>query len=288
VKERSLVLFTLLSQLSVGAFWVLGALYWWADARAGAAAAAALTDWGILLVAPLMVLGLLASFFHLGKPLNALRALSNLGSSWLSRESLFAALFAAASGFYTILRWLHLGSATLQAAVGAGAALLGLALLYCMARSYRLRTVPAWDTWVTPAAFFIGALLLGGLVAATVAVLNPAASTDLVEPALRWIGPGAAILLAIQLAIVPLWLSRLAGAGGAARTAAGRVTVQHARLLRWRLGLAIVALAAAAATPIPRLGGEPIGTTIIAFGLALVSELIGRLLFYEAHVREGV
>ena len=44
MKERSLVAFTILVQMAVGAFWVLGALHIWAARQAGTAAADALAD----------------------------------------------------------------------------------------------------------------------------------------------------------------------------------------------------------------------------------------------------
>ena len=40
-------------------------------------------------------------------------------------------------------------------------ALLGLALIDCMAQVYRLHSVPAWDSWRTELRFFLSAALLG-------------------------------------------------------------------------------------------------------------------------------
>lgn len=45
----------------------------------------------IITTAALSVIGVLASFSHLGRPLSALNSLANLASSWLSKEALFAA-----------------------------------------------------------------------------------------------------------------------------------------------------------------------------------------------------
>lgn len=51
------------------------------------------TRFGFLAVGPVMALALIFSLFHLGSPALAFCAISNLGSSWLSREILFAVLF---------------------------------------------------------------------------------------------------------------------------------------------------------------------------------------------------
>jgi anaerobic dimethyl sulfoxide reductase subunit C (anchor subunit) len=297
VKERSLTAFTILSQMAVGAFWVLGALHTWATRQAGMAAADALTDKALLLVSPFMVLGLLCSFFHLGAPLNAWRAFANLRSSWLSREVLFAVLFTGASGLFTGLQWFKVGTFATRDGAGWAVALIGLALITSMANAYRVRTVPAWNTRATPASFFTTALLLGGLVVGSTLVINHALSIvegtdappELLRSALQWIALSAIVLLGMQLVIILLWVSGLAAGQGAALRAAARVTQKHRLILRLRLALAVVGIAVAGVALSPWGEGTGAGVTIIlAFGLALVSEVLGRLLFYEARVRHGV
>ncbi len=143
-EEQALVAFTLLAQTAVGAFWGARILD-----TAG---------WRISLL-PVVVLGimfiaLLASLLHLGKPLRAWRAVTNLGSSWLSREILLAVLFTG--GTFAGLLW------GLPPAAAWATALLGAGLVYAMARVYQVRTIPAWNTWWTLGRFTLAALLLGG------------------------------------------------------------------------------------------------------------------------------
>jgi DMSO reductase anchor subunit len=117
-------------------------------------------------VAVLAVGAMVVSFLHLGRPRNALRALSNVRSSWLSREVLFMTLFAAASVALVALEVVTLpriDTGQVEAVLAGGAALAGVGLLYSMVRVYRLRTVPAWDTAGTAAGFFGTALILGTL-----------------------------------------------------------------------------------------------------------------------------
>ncbi|MBK9373344.1 MAG: dimethyl sulfoxide reductase anchor subunit [Holophagales bacterium] len=178
MREGSLVAFTLLTQAAAGACAFLLAFEWRA-VRAGAGAsveAAALPVLSFALVAAL--LGLAASFLHLGSPRNAVRALGNLGSSWLSREILLAALFTAALAATVLLRF-RPGPAGSAAGFAHGfAAVAGFGLVVTMVRAYRLRTVPSWDQRATPVAFFATAVALGALAVAAGLALRGPASTD--------------------------------------------------------------------------------------------------------------
>ena len=282
MKERSLVAFTLLAQMAVGALWVAGVFELWGIYPDG-------TDLVSLGVPLLMVLGLLASFLHLGAPLNAWRALSNVRSSWLSREILFSTLFTGASGMAVVLKGFELGSAAVHDAILWATALLGLGLIFSMSRAYQLRTVPAWSTPLTPLSFFTTTLLLGGLAVGVMVVFDPGVSAESVRSALRWIAGGGVVLWGVQLALVRLWIARLTGEQGAAARAADRLVREHGSIFRLRLVLAILSLAAAAIVLLPWGTGAMAKVAIIAaFVLALVSDVLGRVLFYEAQVRYGV
>ncbi len=278
MKERSLIAFTLLAQMAVGAFWALGAVHLWAARGAGMA------DRALLGIPALMLLAILASFLHLGAPRNAWRALANLRSSWLSREILFALLFTAASGLVAGLQWFHWGDTLVWVA-----ALLGVALIVSMANAYRLRTVSGWNTWATPASFFITACLLGGLAAGAMLVLNSGIPFELRGAALRAIALGAVLLLSLELAIASLRVVRLAAGQGSALPAAAGVTRQHGLIFKLRLALALLAVAAAGIGLSPWVEGAGIGfITVAAFGLVLASEVLSRLLFYEVRLRHGL
>ena len=109
-QELALVAFTILAQMSVGAFVVLGIVHIWAMRQAGEAEADRLADRALLAIVPTLVLGLLASLFHLGNPLNAYLAVLNVGSSWLSREILVGVMFAGLGFVFAFLQWRKIGS----------------------------------------------------------------------------------------------------------------------------------------------------------------------------------
>lgn len=90
----------------------------------------------------LAVIGMLASMAHLAKPLRAPFSLRHLQSSWLSREIAAVGLF-----WVCIVVWLVgslLGSAICALVGLLCSAVSGVALLFVIARAYKVSTRPAW------------------------------------------------------------------------------------------------------------------------------------------------
>ncbi len=145
----SLILMTVLTQLSVGAFtsiWILQA--WGAQSHRTAAVV------GLLVAA----LALAASTLHLGRPIHAIRAIKMWRRSWLSREVLLFSLFAPAAAAYSLTLWIDLRNA---AAFGILTVLLGLCGVSASARLYLAPGRPAWNSPLTIAEFWCTTALLG-------------------------------------------------------------------------------------------------------------------------------
>jgi DMSO reductase anchor subunit len=158
----------------------------------------------------------------------------------LSREILFVVLFGAGwlVGFVLPeMKWIT--------------SLIGVGLIYSMAKVYQLRPMPAWNTWRTMAGFFITSALLGQL------LMN----NLLGGSRLAW--GIVAVLLAVELALI---LSSKPNAEGTVR--------------RLRVGLIAVAMLGAG---ILCIAPNPLGvwTSFPIFLMVLVEEIIGRWLFYE-------
>ena len=120
------------------------------------AQSAALRALGIS-VFPVVAAGILLSLAHLGRPLSALRALSNCFNSRLSLEVLLTAVFAVAAFGLSFIWWTWATSFALLA--GATASLLGLAAVIASAAIYRIETKRIWNSgWVTTS--FIGSTVL--------------------------------------------------------------------------------------------------------------------------------
>ncbi|MBI5294852.1 MAG: dimethyl sulfoxide reductase anchor subunit [Chloroflexi bacterium] len=223
--ETSLVVFTILVQMAVGAFW---AAQWMVDS---------IPLIPYLMIGACLGLGGFFSFAHLGAKHNAWRAPFHLKKSWLSREILFFGLFGAGwlMGFVLPeVKWIT--------------SLLGIGLIYSMAKVYHLRPMPAWNTWRTMAGFFITSALLG---------------QSLMMNLLPGTGWGIiAALLALELALA---LSAKPKAEGAS--------------VNLRVGLGIAAMLGAGMLS---LASNPLGVWIspVLFLLILIEEVIGRVLFY--------
>jgi anaerobic dimethyl sulfoxide reductase subunit C (anchor subunit) len=284
VREGSRVAFTLLTQAAVGTCAFLLAFEGRA-VREGAGAsveAAALPVLSFALFAAL--LGLAASFLHLGNPRNAVRALGNLRSSWLSREILLAALFTAALAAATFLR-LRPGPPGFDAGFAHGfAAVAGFGLVVTMARAYGLRTVPSWDQRATPVAFFVTAVALGALAVAAGIALRGSASTDPARGPIPLLATGLVVLV-VALVSGLLWLRRLAGRIGAEREAFARAGRERRGLVAARVALTALAVGAGLAT---RFAPDAAWPVVVSLALAFAAEATGRVLYYEARVRSGL
>lgn len=285
MKERALVAFTLLAQTAVGAYAVLGAIYFQLQQEVGPQTARLQTGWGFLAVAGLMAPAMGAALLHLGTPLLAWRALWNLGTSWLSREILATLLFGATSAAWAGLLWFEGGAPWILQTVYWSGAAWGLALLLSMSWAYRLRTVPAWDTWATPAAFGTTALLLGGFGAWLAVAFIPGLPLPPWLP--RVLPLGAIGLLSGELLCLPLWLVGLAGRPGAAAESLRRLTQGRRALFQGRLVLIIAGIALAGLLLTP-LGSTGALLPAVTFAVLLIAEIVGRVLFYAAYAREGV
>ncbi len=259
--ERPLVFFTLLAQLAVGVF-VFSTLARWSQLSVA-----------LSFVTPaLMALAMLVSFLHLGSPLKSWRAFFNLRSSWLSREIFLAAWFFAASTGLALWQLFRLTDAETQNIAALATLASGLGLVFVMAQVYRLRTVPKWNSIVTPISFFITAFLLGALL---VAGFVPACRLALT-------GLGVALVV-LQNFFAQRRDDEMRKTGALGKMVAVSAA-SHATIRRWRWGLAYagIAIALVSALMTNQMG------MFLAFAIVLASEVLGRFLFYENYAREEV
>ena len=294
VREWALITFTILAQMSVGSFIVLGVVHFFSQRKSGEKQADELSDRALLAIFPVLGLGLLASLLHLGNPINAYKAVTNLGTSWLSREILCGVLFAVVGFAFALMQWRKLGSFTLRNVVALLAALIGIVLVYSMAMVYAIPTRPSWNLVTTPLSFYVTTLLLGVLAMGAAFVANywyvqrknPGCASDqciLLRDSLKWIAIASIILLGFQFVVVPLALAlaSAAGAGTSVGLMAGEYgTVFILRLVLVFLGAGVLGIFLYRAAQNP--GQENVMGLLayLAFALVLVGEVLGRFLFY--------
>ncbi len=303
-REWALIIFTIFAQMSVGAFLVLGLVHFFAARKAGPEEAARLSDRALLAIGPVLILGMLASLFHLGNPLNAYQAVTNLGTSWLSREILTGVLFAVLGGLFAIMQWRKLGSDALRNVIAWIATLVGLLLIYSMSQVYLLPTQPAWNAWATPISFFVTTFLLGSLAMGAAFVANIAylkkkedanldTQMELLRSSLHWISLASILLLGVELIVMPLYIANLAIGGGSALESVRLMISDMGLMLAVRLilvfiGAGIFGLFLYQANPSANKTRYIYVYAFGAFALVLISEILGRYMFYATHVRIGI
>lgn len=303
--DWALIVFTILTQMAVGSFVVLGIVHFFAARSSGMAEADRLSDRALLAIGPVIVLALVASLFHLGNPVNAYRAITNLNSSWLSREIFCAVLFTGIGAIFALMQWRKLGTFAVRNLLAWIAAIVGLVLVYVMSNVYLVPTQPAWDTLATPVSFFVTSFLLGALAIASAFVANyvymqrktpdsVSVQSTLLRQSLRWIGLTSIVLLGLEIVVTPLQVAYVAsGTDSAGAASVALLFNQFGVILGLRLvlvfaGAGILGLFMVLNAQKPereRLLGY---LSYATFALVLISEVLGRFMFYAAHIKIGL
>jgi DMSO reductase anchor subunit len=150
---------------------------------------------GVLVALLLSGAGLVASFFHLGHPERAWRAIAGWRTSWLSREVIVLPAFMGVTALYGLARWLG-HDAALALLLLAG--LLALLLYVCTGMIYA--AVKAIREWASP--YTVPNFLLMGLSSGLTLAAALAAFT-----APDWVGALGRLALAATLLATVLRLA---------------------------------------------------------------------------------
>lgn len=253
--ELPLVLFTILSQVAIGLVLLSAARQW---ATVDAPGPKARVEWGA--IGAILALGVIASLFHLGQPLGAVRSLTNLKTAWLSREILGIILLGllVAAVFVGLLRnWASGWLIKL-------AALIGLLTLIATGLTYAPPSLPAVNGGLSIVFFTLTALVLG---AAGASYFAPAHK----QPLLTAVLAGSLLVALVVYLLVPwLWLY-----GGTVQRLTGQAYL--ASPLYWTrliIGLVIPLLV------LWKMKGIPAWLPV----LLLTGELLGRIMFFSLTV----
>ena len=206
-----------------------------------------------LAIFPVLAAGLLCSLFHLGRPFQAWRSLTNVRQSRLSFEILATLIFAGAalpaSAFWATGEDARVGLELLTA-------LLGLAAVFVGAQVYMVPTQPVWNSAWLPVSFFATTLLLGGFASAVIVPWD-------VEVRRIFLGAGLGGGLVLLLALAFM-------AKRVPRPAAAPLFVAYVLL--------------AGVLPATLVLFRPVGmltpALIAAFGLIVLGALLGRIFLY--------
>lgn len=261
----TLVLFTVLSQLAIGAFITM----LFVDALKGklSQAASFQVSLGVVVVG---IVAVLASLFHLGHPFQAYKALLNFGDSWLSREVIFFAVFIVFAIIYLVLCKSNGGAKKVVALLGT---LFGILTVYSTAMIYTIPAMPAWNNGTTLLAFAFTALLLGPLCVQTIAGLKDEVTLDFSRFTTTVIG-GAFVLNLLIISIAH---------SGSAEAAANGLAICTSPLFWVKMVLYVLAFLLAGRS----ICSNPLKNAKVAgalFLMLLVAEVLGRVVFYSTGI----
>lgn len=259
--ELSLVIFTVLSQISIGLAVVLAARQW--AVSEGTAPSSFRVEW--IVVGLALAVALVASLFHLGHPLGSPRAILHLSSSWLSREIVAMQIFGILVLAALIALWKE--SATSWALIKI-TALVGLVVLAVSGMVYAPPSFPALNNGVPIVFYALTAFILGA------AFSSYFAGEDKQPLLARILMVSLIVGLVINLILPSIWLS-----GGRVMQMTGEAfygSAQYWLRLVLEFGLGIAVLAATRKIPI----WLPV--------LLLAGEIIGRIMLFTHVVHSAV
>ena len=127
---------------------------------------------GAAIAAALITAGLVSSTLHLANRKNAIYALTRIRTSWLAREGLLALVLypLAALHLYALQSGLPQVTPFTLGLLIADA----IAVLYCTGMIYGcLKTIPRWNTWMTPVKYVLFGLMSGAVLLPAVLSLRP-------------------------------------------------------------------------------------------------------------------
>lgn len=293
-KEWPLIAFTLLSQTAVGFFLLFTVPLALSGTGTGAADVRLLRLRSLVFVLALLAAAAALSFFHLGNPFNAYRALNNVRTSRLSREIFFELLLIFLIAVLGWLEWRRIGNQDLRLGLYLLASLAGVGLVWTMASIYRLEAVPVWNNAMTPFSFFMTAFVLGALGSAAAPAFKLLREGEGVPPFVGRFPMNAAALalLVLNFAGVVLFDPNF----GIRRIGRRGIDSGPSRVFTRLYGLRLAFLLSAAAAVVLTILAKPPLTPsspvqhlmICAFVAALASETLGRVLFYALFRKEGL
>ncbi|MDZ7844400.1 MAG: DmsC/YnfH family molybdoenzyme membrane anchor subunit [Anaerolineales bacterium] len=294
-----LVIFSILAQLAVGTFVILGVVRLMTDSERRETAFFRLLNRGWIGSFVVVSIALLISLLHLGSPLNAPLTVLNLGSAWLSREVLFGLLFALFAGLMALFQWRQISTQSIRDLLYGLGTVSGLGLIFSMSMIYRyVETQPAWNTPYTTVMFFLTAGVLGSLTVIVLMITNALfLKEDLKE---AWYGRflqgtimTSLILIGLDVLVYFFYVLGLFNGIPEAQATAQLLTNQFSilfvlRILFVLLGAVLGGLHLTRLMKTEKAKNLMVATIFAAFLLVLTSELISRFLFYAANVRIGI
>jgi len=304
VREWALPVYTILMQLAVGSLLVLWIIRYFVRSKFSQPEMDRILQNPLLIILFTVIVAMIGSHFHLSKPFHSFYAARNFAHSWLSREIVFTVIFFLSLFILWLLSRYQKDNRLLLTIVGWISVLLGLTVVYCMARIYMLPTQVAWNSPLVIVSFYATTVLLGTMTIACLLVLDlkfteiqQADDIDIriqmIRYSMGWLTLAVFLAVVINI-VVALYQIRVLSHGDVnAQTSLQLMFELYMPLLAMRLfamlfapfwfGFAVYRLYKAGLKP-QRLM-VPVYMSCL---LILIGEILGRFLFYATHIRIGI
>lgn len=304
VREWALPVYTILMQVATGSLLSLWLIHGVAERRYGLTLAERIMPIPLLAILVTVVVAIIGSHFHLSRPQLSLLAVSNFRTSWLSREVLFTIVFLLAVVGLSYLYWFGTGYYQLKRGIawlGIGA---GLTSVYSMAMIYLLPTQPMWYSPLTVISFLISVLVLGTTAVSVMIVMELKLSEivdtaqvmprrQIISQTFIWLAAAAGLAALATLLINLLLIANLRQGDLPALISLDLLLGLYRPLLilRYLTLFAGAGWFAITAFLVYRHATRNLNLTTpiyLSCLLVMISEILGRFLFYATHVRMGI
>lgn len=276
--EWALLIFTVCVQTAIGGIFTLW-LFQLRLGKFGEETLLAILKIPLMVITALSLVGLIASFAHLGTPSNAMNTIRNVGSSWMSREILVTGAFIGAACITTALTIIQ---KKINPLLIIGTAFIGLIDIFCMAAIYSNSLVSGWNSINTFTSFYGTAFILGSVLFAslTVPILRAKSMDETAQKLVRLSFYIALFGIALQLIGLALFPSALTDVNmiAAASAQSSLEAYQGTIALRWGIELiGLILFGYMALSPVKRTTVTLAFTALIVIGFA---EGLSRYVFY--------
>lgn len=231
--------------------------------------------------ASLGIVGMLASLMHLGRPAGAMRALSQFGSSWLSKEIWFTALFVGLTVLAALLVLVKPENKGAATGLTWAAALVGLVDVFSMASIYSSTSVPIWQGNATFVEFYAATISIGAALFLLLSLKEAVSMSKIVALAV------AGIVIVQVAAVIPSLVAVGSSSSAALQKSLGILAgMGFVNSLKWAAILAGTAMILwlAKEEEAKSYGALLTGSAIFL----LVGQVVGRYLFYASVVVTGI
>lgn len=286
--EFSLVLFTVLSQMSVGL--VIFLLYLRLARKEGTVTAAftALTQQVVFISLALIIVGGLASIAHLGQMVRAYRAFFFNLSSWMGKETLFLGIFSL---LLVVYAWRLIRGGSPNIGIEFAVAVTGILGLISSSMIYAvLGSVPSWNNVFSVLFFLLTFVLTGASLFGAIMAYKLSSGQDGAKSlAQNYMKSLAALLTTVLIAAMLVTIGYILYLGSRGPEATSSMNSMLGSFFFWLrviVGFLIPIIMLAVLKKLMKSGETARAASYVygVFILLLAGEVLGRILFFSSSV----